>query len=260
MDLGLTGKRVLVTGGTRSIGRAIVRTFAAEGAQVGFCARNAAEVAGLQRELSQASNRAAGSVLDVTDTAAQEAWIRAAAGEGSLDVFVANVSALGGSGGDDEASWRRSIEVDIVSTVNALRTVRTEMQRCIAAGRQSGGAIVVIGTVALVEVSGPSSPYRSVKAALVPYVKSLARDLGPLGIRVNTVSPGAIIEDGNTWGRQRDSGAERYKFMLARNPSGRLGAPQEVADAVVWIASARASYVSGTNLIVDGAMTARVQY
>jgi len=91
-------------------------------------------------------------------------------------------------------------------------------------------------------------------------MKSLAIDLAPLGIRVNMVSPGAIIEDGNTWGRQRDSGSERYKRMLARNPSGRMGVPQEIADAVVWIASARASYVSGSNLIVDGAMTARVQY
>jgi 3-oxoacyl-[acyl-carrier protein] reductase len=254
MDLGLKGKRVLVTGGTRSIGRAIVRTFAAEGAEVGFCARNAAEIAAMEREIAGGSNVARGRALDVTDEPALGAWIgEATAAMGGLDIFVANVSALGST--DDAESWRRSIEVDIVSTVNALRFARAEMERT-----GGPGAIVVIGTVAIVEVSGPSSPYRSVKAALVPYVKSLAIDLAPRNIRVNMVSPGTIIEDGNGWGRQRDAGTERYKRMLARNPTGRMGVPQEVADCVVWISSARASFVSGANLMVDGAMTARVQF
>jgi 3-oxoacyl-[acyl-carrier protein] reductase len=256
MDLGLKGKRVLVTGGTRSIGRAIVRTFAAEGADVGFCARNAAEITALERQISGGANVARGRALDVTEEPALGAWIdEAASAMGGLDIFVANVSALGGAGGDDAESWRRSIEVDIMATVNALRFARAAIERT-----GGPGAIVVIGTVALVEVSGPSSPYRSVKAALVPYVKSLAIDLAPRNIRVNMVSPGTIVEDGNGWGRQRDAGTERYKRMLARNPTGRMGTPQEVADCVVWITSGRASFVSGANLMVDGAMTARVQY
>ena len=89
---------------------------------------------------------------------------------------------------------------------------------------------------------------------------SLAIDLAPKGVRVNMVSPGTIIEDGNTWGRQRDAGAERYKRMLARNPTGRMGTPQEVAAAVVFLAGTPASFVTGINFIVDGAITARVQY
>ena len=123
-----------------------------------------------------------------------------------------------------------------------------------------GATLTIIGTVSFVEVSGPTSPYRSVKAALVPFAKSLAIDMAPKGVRANVVSPGTILEDGNTWGRQRDAGAERYKRMLARNPSGRMGAPQEVASCVVFLAGQHASFVSGTNFIVDGAMTARVQY
>ena len=94
----------------------------------------------------------------------------------------------------------------------------------------------------------------------MPFAKSLAIDMAPKGVRANVVSPGTILEDGNTWGRQRDAGAERYKRMLARNPSGRMGAPQEVAACVVFLAGQQASFVSGTNFIVDGAMTARVQY
>ena len=261
MDLGLKGKRVLVPGGTRSIGRAIVRGFAAEGAEVGFCARNADQVGAMERELGASGNRRAGRALDVTDQAAQDAWINdATAAMGGLDIFVANVSALGGGGSDNAESWRRSIEVDIISTVNALHTARAAIEKTVDSGAAQGGAIVVIGTVALVEVSGPSSPYRSVKAALVPYVKSLAIDLAPKGIRVNMISPGTIIEDGNTWGRQRDAGSERYQRMLKRNPAGRMGTPEEMADCVVWIASGRASWVSGINLIADGAMTSRVQY
>jgi len=124
----------------------------------------------------------------------------------------------------------------------------------------AGSPLTIIGTVSLVEVSGPTQPYRSVKAALVPFVKSLAIDLAPKGIRANMVSPGTILEDGNTWGRQRDAGSERYKRSLARNPLGRMGTPQEVANAVVFLAGTPASFVTGTNFIVDGAITARVQY
>jgi NAD(P)-dependent dehydrogenase (short-subunit alcohol dehydrogenase family) len=124
-----------------------------------------------------------------------------------------------------------------------------------------GATCTVIGTVSLNEASaGPVQPYRSVKAALVPMVKSLAIDMAPKGVRVNMVSPGSILEDGNTWGRQRDADSERYRRTLARNPMGRMGTPQEVAACVAFLAGTPASFVSGANFIVDGAMTARVQY
>jgi 3-oxoacyl-[acyl-carrier protein] reductase len=253
MDLGLKGKRVLVTGGTKSIGRAIVDAFVSEGAVVGFCARDARLVKEREKDWQSKQARVSGSALDVADDGALKKWIDGFAGDGGLDHFVANVTAGGIE--DTEESWRKSIEIDLVSTVNAVRHVRPHLEK-----RGVGATLTIIGTVSLVEVSGPTMPYRSVKAALVPLVKSLAIDMAPKGVRANMVSPGTILEDGNSWGRQRDAGAERYKRMLARNPTGRMGTPQEVAAAVVFLAGTPASFVTGTNFIVDGAITARVQY
>jgi NAD(P)-dependent dehydrogenase (short-subunit alcohol dehydrogenase family) len=253
MDLGLKGKRVLVTGGTKSIGRAIVDAFVSEGAVVGFCARDARLVKEREKDWQSKQARVSGSALDVADDGALKKWIDGFAGDGGLDHFVANVTAGGIE--DTEESWRKSIEIDLVSTVNAVRHVRPHLEK-----RGLGATLTIIGTVSLVEVSGPTMPYRSVKAALVPLVKSLAIDMAPKGVRANMVSPGTILEDGNTWGRQRDAASERYKRMLARNPTGRMGTPQEVAAAVVFLAGTPASFVTGTNFIVDGAITARVQY
>ena len=253
MDLGLSGKRVLVTGGTKSIGRAIVDAFVAEGAVVAFCARDGKLVKEREKDWQSKQARVAGTALDVTDNAALKKWIDGAASDGGIDHFVANVSALGTE--DTEEGWRKAIDIDLVSTVNSVHHVRPHLEK-----RGLGATLTIIGTVSLVEVAGPTQPYRSVKAALVPFVKSLAIDMAAKGVRANMVSPGTILEDGNTWDRQRDAGAERYKRMLARNPMGRMGTPQEVAAAVVFLAGTPASFVTGTNFIVDGAITARVQY
>ena len=204
MDLGLKGKRVMVTGGTKSIGRAIVDTFLAEGAVVGFCARDAALVKERETEWRSQQGRATGTALDVTDNAALKAWIDGFAADGGIDHFVANVSALGTD--NTVEGWRKAIEIDLVATVNAVLNVRPHLE-----ARGQGATLTIIGTTSLVEVAGPTQPYRSVKAALVPMIKSMAIELAPKGIRANMVSPGTILEDGNTWGRQRDAASERYK-------------------------------------------------
>jgi 3-oxoacyl-[acyl-carrier protein] reductase len=253
MDLGLKGKRVLVTGGTKSIGRAIVDAFVAEGAVVAFCARDAKLVKEREKDWQSKQARVAGAALDVTDNASLKKWIDDADRDGGIDHFVANVSALGTE--DSEAGWRKAIEVDLVSTVNSVHHVRPHLEKT-----GPGATLTIIGTVSLVEVAGPTQPYRSVKAALVPFIKSLAIDMASKGVRANMVSPGTILEDGNTWGRQRDAGSERYKRTLARNPMGRMGTPQEVAACVAFLAGTPASFVSGANFIVDGAITTRVQY
>jgi 3-oxoacyl-[acyl-carrier protein] reductase len=254
MDLGLKNKRVLITGGTKSIGRAIVDAFLAEGAVVGFCARDAKLVAEREKEWQGKQGRVSGAALDVTDDPALKKWIDGFAGQGGIDHFIANVSALGTD--DSPAGWRKSIEIDIVSTVES---VRHAMPHLIESGH--GATCTVIGTVSLNEAGpGPVQPYRSVKAALVPFVKSLSIDMAPKGVRVNMVSPGSILEDGNTWGRLRDANTERYQKTLARNPMGRMGTPQEVAACVAFLAGTPASFVSGANFIVDGAITTRVQY
>jgi len=253
MELGLKGKRVLVTGGTKSIGRAIVDAFVAEGAIVGFCARDAALVKQRQEEWRGTQARVSGTALDVTDDPALKKWVDGFAADGGIDHFVANVSALGTD--NTPEGWRKAIDIDLVATVNAVLHVRPHLET-----RGNGATLTIIGTTSLVEVSGPTQPYRSVKAAMVPMVKSLAIELAPKGVRVNMVSPGTILEDGNTWGRQRDAGAERYMRMLGRNPMGRMGTPQEVAAAVAFLSSTQATFVSGINMVVDGALTARVQY
>jgi len=258
MELGLKGKRVLVTGGTKSIGRAIVDAFVAEGAVVGFCARDATLVHRREEEWRAKQARVQGAALDVTDDPALKKWIDGFAAEGGIDHFVANVSALGTE--DSKEGWRKAIDIDIVSTVESVRHALPHLVKS-ASANAGGSTCTIIGTVSLVEATaGPVMPYRSVKAALVPFMKSLAIDGAAKGVRVNMVSPGSILEDGNTWGRQRDAGSERYTRTLARNPMGRMGTPQEVAACVAFLAGQPASFVTGTNLIVDGAITNRVQY
>ena len=253
MDLGLKGKRVLVTGGTKSIGRAIVDAFVAEGATVGFCARDAQGVKEREAEWQGKQARVQGTALDVTDDPALKKWIDGFAAEGGVDHFVANVSALGTD--NTPEGWRTAIDVDIVSTVESVRHV---LPHLLESGQ--GATCTILGTTSLIEVSGSTLPYRSVKAALVPFVKSLAIEHAAKGLRVNMVSPGTILEDGNSWGREREQDSPRYNRLLSRNPMGRMGTPQEVAAAVVFLAGTPASFITGVNFVVDGALTTRVQY
>ena len=253
MDLQLKGKKAIVTGGTRGIGRAIVDTLAGEGCAVALCARNKGQVDETVASLREAGTKAHGGVVDVADTKALRAWIeQAAQALGGLDIFVANVSAL--AMGMDEDSWRRSLDIDIMGTVFGCEAALPALEK------SQGGAIVVIGTTGLVEIAGPTRPYASVKAALVPYVKSLARNLAAKNIRANMVSPGTVYFKGGVWDVTEQKRPEIYKQALARNPMGRMGTPQEIANAAVFLASPSASFISGTNLIVDGALTQRIQF
>ncbi len=253
MDLGLKGKKAIVTGGTRGIGRAIADTLAGEGCDVAICARNKGQVEEAVAALRQKGVRASGGAVDVADTKALRGWIGDSARTlGGLDIFIANVSAL--AMGMDEESWRRSLDIDIMGTVFGCEAAIPFLE---ASG---DGALVVIGTTGLVEIAGPTRPYASVKAALVPYVKSLARNLAAKKIRANMVSPGTVYFKGGVWDVTEQRNPAVFKAALARNPMGRMGTPQEVANAAVFLASPRASFISGANLIVDGALTQRVQY
>lgn len=259
MELGLKGKRVLVTGGTKSIGRAIVDAFVAEGAVVAFCARDAALVKQREQEWRGRQARVEGTALDVTDDAALRTWIDGCAAKGGIDHFVANVSALGTA--DSKEGWRQAIDVDIVSTVESVRHVWPHLVKSGEKKEPGGATCTIIGTVSLFEATaGPVWPYRSVKAALVPFMKTLAIDGAPKNVRANMVSPGTILEGGNTWGRQREANSERYQRSLARNPMGRMGTPQEVANCVAFLAGVPSSFVSGAHLVVDGAISNRVQF
>jgi 3-oxoacyl-[acyl-carrier protein] reductase len=253
LDLGLSGKKAIVTGGSRGIGRAICELLAEEGCDVALCARGEAGVEEAVTALVGKGVKAHGGIVDVADTKALRGWVAAAAGQlGGLDVFVANVSALAQA--MDEDSWRRSLEIDVMGTVAGVEAALPLIEKSAA------GSIVVLGTTGAVEIAGAPRPYASVKAALVPYVKALARNLAPKGVRANMVSPGNVYFKGGVWNTVEENSPDVFKTMLSRNPMGRMGTPREVANAVVFLASPRASFITGTNLIIDGALTQRVQF
>ena len=253
MDLHLEGKNAIVTGGTRGIGRAIAEQLAAEGCNVALCARHQAPIDETVAVLAGRGVKSWGAVADVADTQVLRTWVaKASQALGGLDIFIANVSALAQSMDDD--SWRRSLEIDIMGTVAGIEAAIPLLERSTA------GAIVVVGTTGAIEIAGPPRPYASAKAALVPYVKALARNLAAKNIRANMVSPGNVYFKGGVWNVLEENNPELFRTMVGRNPMGRMGTPAEVANAVVFLASPRASFVTGTNLIVDGALTQRVQF
>jgi 3-oxoacyl-[acyl-carrier protein] reductase len=255
MDLGLTGKRALVSGGSRGIGRAIAVRLAAEGCNISICARGEAHLRQTIKELKAAGVQAWGSNIDVRADGALGQWVRNSADLlGGVDIIVPNVSALADSQMPDEDSWRMGFEIDILATVRLVDTAMPFLEKSAA------GAIVAISSAAALESFGGVRPYNSLKAALINYLSNLANTLAPRGIRANTVSPGTIYFEGGVWHDRERQNPEIFKMAMGRNPMGRMGTPEEVANAVAFLASPAAGFITGANLVVDGGITQRVQY
>jgi 3-oxoacyl-[acyl-carrier protein] reductase len=253
MDLGLKGAKALVTGGTKGIGRAIAETFASEGADVGICSRNQVEVDSAVAALKAKGVSAYGGSVDVSDGPALKAWVSDMAAQlGGVDVVVANVSAL--AIGQDDESWEKEFSTDMMGTVRLVNAAMPYLEKSGAA------AIVTISSVSGREIDFASGPYGTLKAAIIHYTQGLAYQLAGKGIRANSVSPGNTYFEGGVWNMIKDNNPDLYKTALALNPTGRMGTPQEMANAVVFLASRAASFITGTNLVVDGALTRGVQF
>jgi NAD(P)-dependent dehydrogenase (short-subunit alcohol dehydrogenase family) len=253
VDLHLRGKRALVTGGSKGIGRAIAFGLAAEGCDVAICARNAEEVAATVAELNVCGVKAHGASVDVAERAALESFVKnAAAALGGLDILVCNASAFAHGAGED--AFRAAFDVDLMHTRNACEAALPWLER------SGAGSIIAISSISGSEDYGYDSvSYGTMKAALFFYVKSLARHVAAKGVRANVVSPGTTLFDGGFWDHVRLSDPKSFEANVAANPLGRMARPEEIADAVVFLASPRASFISGTNLVVDGTLTMRVQ-
>uniref|UniRef100_E6PK55 Short-chain dehydrogenase/reductase SDR n=1 Tax=mine drainage metagenome TaxID=410659 RepID=E6PK55_9ZZZZ len=253
MDLKLKGLKVIVTGATKGIGRSIAETFAQEGAHVAICARDADAVARTAAALREHGVEALGGTVDVSNRGLLQGWVREVAGRwGGLDIVVANVSAL--AIGQDEESWRREFETDLMGTVHLVDAAMPFLEESRAA------SIVAISSVSGREIDFAAGPYGTFKAAIVHYIQGIAFQNAAKGIRANTVSPGNIYFEGGVWEHIQNNNPTLYAEALALNPTGRMGHPEEIGRAVAFIASPAASFVSGANLVVDGALTRGVQF
>ena len=253
MDLGIKGKVALVTGGTKGIGRAIVETFADEGANVAFCARNADEVASTEKALTAKGVKAKGTALDVGDADALRKWVDDSAKEfGGIDMAVANVSALAIP--DEDENWDTSFWVDLMGTVNMCKAVIPHLDK------SEIKSLLAISSVSGREADFASGPYGTFKTAIIGYMAGLSLSLAEKGIRANTVSPGNTYFPGGVWESIEGGNPDLFKFAMDLNPTGRMGTAEEIANGVVFVSSPRSSRINGANLLIDGALTRGIQF
>jgi 3-oxoacyl-[acyl-carrier protein] reductase len=256
MDLQLRNKNAVVLGGTRGIGRAIAETLANEGANVAICARNADQVRDTVAALKDRGARATGAAVDITDGAALRRWTESAGNElGGIDILVSNAGAM--AQGADPASWEANFRLDVLGAVNAFEAARPFLEE--AAETKGDAAFVIIASISAAE-SDRANSYGPIKAALIHYAKGLARQHAKRRIRTNVVSPGMVYFEGGVWNMVESNAPDYFQQAMARNPTGRAATPQEIANAAVFLASPVSSYTTGVNLVVDGAISHRVNF
>ncbi|HUS42301.1 MAG TPA: SDR family oxidoreductase [Ilumatobacteraceae bacterium] len=251
MDLGLSGKKALVTGATKGIGRAIAETLLAEGASVAICARNAEGVDAAVAEMSSLGT-VVGAAVDAADGDALAAWVGSSADQlGGIDIYVHNTS---GKPARSTDAWINNFNIDLMSLVLGVGAAADALS-------DGGGSVVSIGTTAVTEhFASGSGSYSAFKAAVTNWTLGQAQVLGAKGIRCNVVSPGPIFIEGGDWNMIKDNMAPFFEATQKNHPGGELGTAQDVADVVAFLASERAKHVNGVNVTVDGGFLKRVDY
>ena len=254
MDLGLSGKKVIMNGGSHGLGLESLKTYAAEGCDVAFFSSDAERVANATSAIESAGpGKVFGSVLDMTgNPEGYAAWFEQALEQlGGCDIFVHTASASGqGATGD----WDRCLDLDIKGATIAVvaLTPALEASDC--------GSIIFMSSTAAVEKFFTPQAFNAIKAAMITYGSQLGQALAAQGIRVNCVSPGPIEYATGNWETIKNNMPDFYEATLAQMPMGRLGKPCDVAKSVVFLSSPASPYTSGTNLVIDGGYTKRVQF
>jgi len=253
MDLGLKGMNAVLAGASKGIGRATAEALAAEGCNVAICARGQDTVDATVASLKAKGVKALGQSVDMTDAAAYAGWVKSAAEElGGCDIFISFASAGGGPA--SEETWKKVFDLDLMSTFRGIQAALPFLEKS-----KSGSIIAVSSTAALEDFFGPQA-YNALKAAVINYASALSQQLAPKGIRVNTVSPGPVFIDGGSWDMIKTHMTALYEQTIKAVPMGRLGTGEEVAKAIVFMASPACPFMTGTNVVIDGGVTKRVQY
>lgn len=253
MDLGLKGMKAVLAGASKGIGRATAEVLAGEGCDVAICARGKDGVDAVVEGLKAKGVNAHGDAVDMTDAEAYRGWVAHAADRiGGCDIFISFASAGGGPA--TEQSWKAVFDLDLMATYRGVEAAMPFLQQS-----KAGSVVAVSSTAALEDFFGPQA-YNAVKAAVINYASALSQQLAPKGIRVNTVSPGPIFIEGGSWDMIKTHMTPLYEGTLKQVPMGRLGNGEEVARAIAFIASPACPFMTGTNVVIDGGVTKRVQY
>lgn len=249
MDLGLSGLKVILGGATRGISREAAKLFAAEGASLGLFSRNGDALDDLKAELGGTVET---QEFVLEDREGYKAMLTGLADRlGGCDIFIHSISSSGAQGTMD---WDETYRLDMLGAVDGCEALEPYLEK------SSAGSIILMSTTAAFETFLAPQAFNAIKAAVITYGKQLSQVWAAKGIRVNMVSPGPISYPGGNWEGAKALMPDLYNGIVSQIPMGRMGTPEEVAKTIAFLASPAAGYITGSNIVIDGGFTKRVQF